>query len=286
MKRVAAIAVSCALIASAAACGAGDDSSGEQTTAPVTPGAGGATATAPALEKTVASEIDPSTTGGNPADAPRIISTIPAPPDGASPSIDPDTIAEVEAPDDQLRIVIDMNASEPGIQRERTVKRGDRFKVGVVVFNAPPFSNNIGGISNLEFKIRYDRRVILAPTYEGGPATARNPRLNIEGLATEGATWQCLPAPEGDLEDPIGIFGDGIPETGEAFLSCFTVGRATQSGDKVLGVVEFYAIDDGESDLELFDVHLGDGLSIIWGNCEGDMLQPQAPCDPGFVKVE
>jgi len=91
---------------------------------------------------------------------------------------------------------------------------------------------------------------------------------------------------EPDLEDPIGIFGDGIPETGEAFLSCFTVGRATQSGDKVLGVVEFYAIDDGESDLELFDVHLGDGLPIIWANCEGDMLQPQAPCDPGFVKVE
>jgi hypothetical protein len=286
VKRIVAIAFSCACIASAAACGAGDAGNPGRTAAPVTPGASRTDATAPAIEKTAAAEIDPSTTGGNPGDAPRIISTIPAPPDGATPSIDPDTIAEVEAPDHQLRIVIDMNASEPGIQRERTVKRGDRFKVGVVVFNAPPFSNNIGGISNLEFKIRYDRRVILAPTYEGGPATARNPRLNVEGLATEGATWQCLPAPEGDLEDPIGIFGDGLPETGEAFLSCFTIGRATQSGDKVLGVVEFYAIDEGESDLQLFGVSLGDGLPIIWANCEGDLLEPQVPCDPGSVKVE
>lgn len=283
MKRLAAFAVCVASLALAAACGGGADGS---VRTPGGPAAAGASPTASALERTVAAEIDPSTTGGNPGDAPRIISTIPAPPEGSTPSIDPDTIAEVEAPDGELRFVIDMNASEPGIQRERTVKRGDRFKVGVVVFNAPPFSNNIGGISNVEFKIRYDRRVIVAPTYEGGPATARNPRLNVEGLATEGATWQCLPAPEGDLEDPVGIYGDGLPETGEAFLSCFTIGRATQSGDKVLGVVEFYAIDDGESALELFDLHVGDGLSIIWGNCEGDMLEPQAPCEPGSVTVE
>lgn len=222
--------------------------------------------------------------GGAEDATPVVVNPPPAvtPPAGTTPAADPTAVADPSAPGGELRLIIDANASEPGIQSSREVNVGDTFRVGVVVANAQSYSND-NGVVAMQFDMNYDKTVIFAPTIAGGPSVDRNPDLNQAGLGA--GEWQCLPAAEGDKDDPGGMNGDGIPETGQAFLSCFT-GTTGAQGTFVFGVVEFTAIASGTVDLSLSLVVLGDSLAVSVGQCPGDPYEaPVIPCDGARITV-
>src|SRR5204863_856860 len=110
------------------------------------------------------------------------------------------------------------------------------------------------------------RTKIVAPTYSGGLPTNRNPRLNVADLGGDSVGWQCIPAPEGDLDDPGGISGDGDPNTGQAFLSCYTSGLGPASGTLVVATITFTAIASGSTELKLTDVAAADTVAIEFAN--------------------
>jgi hypothetical protein len=286
------------------ACGS-DDNGGEDATASVTtnaassPGAGtdGTTAAgspSPAGTQAPQATLSPEeataqandVTGGGPDTPPQVISTIPAvsPIAGTTPVVDPTEIAKAAPDSSALELAIDMNASEPGIQSARDVNPGDTFKVAIVAMNVPPNQGNTGGIAAFNFILHYDRTKLIAPTIVGGPATERNPDLNIDDLGGAAAGWDCLPAPEGDMDDPGGIDGDGDPATGQALLSCFTVG-GKESGTVTLATVTFTAIASGASNMTLSDFEIGDILGIGLAHCAGDVQEPFVPCREGAVNV-
>jgi hypothetical protein len=96
----------------------------------------------------------------------------------------------------------------------------------------------------------------------------------------------CLPAPEGDLDDPIGNEGDGNPATGEALLSCFSGGDDVE-GTIVLGVVTFQAVAAGSTELSLKLVVVGDPFGTEIARCEssGNDGEPIVPCDRATINV-
>lgn len=222
-------------------------------------------------------------TGGGPDSTPQVIGT-PIVVGGATPVVDPTEIADAEPDASGLEFIVDMNASQPGIQATRDVNPGDTFKVAIVAMNVPPNQLNTGGITAFNFTIDYDKTKIVAPTITGGSATERNPDLNVPELGGDAAGWDCLPAPEGDLDDPGGIMGDGNPETGQAFLSCFTVG-AKESGTLTLAVVTFTAIAGGSSNVSLSNLSVGDIIGLNVASCEGDASEPFVPCRDGTANV-
>jgi hypothetical protein len=226
-------------------------------------------------------------TGGD-ENAPReIVSTIPAvePRSGTTPVIDPAEIAPPNVDTGEISFIVDMDASTPGIQSGRDVNVSDVFQVGIVLTNIPPNQNNLGGLASFNFQLNYDKTKIVAPTYAGGPVTGRNPQLNLTDLGGPDNGWQCLPAPEGDLDDPGGLGGDGTPETGQAFLSCFTAGAVSSSGTLVLATVSFTAIAKGTTQLTLSDVAAADGVSVEFAHCPGDSPNAIVPCQAGTADV-
>jgi hypothetical protein len=229
------------------------------------------------FESTFAAEAGEDVVGGDPSDPRELVGDVPTPPPGAS--IDSGEVALPDETDDGVQIVVDMDAALPGVQSSRTLSIGDVFRVAIVVTNVPS-----DGVSAFNFFLDYDRTKIVAPSYTGGSSTDRNPDLHN---ATLGDGWACLPAPEGDLDDPGGIEGDGDPATGRALLSCFNPEGAT-SGTVVVSTVEFYAVAGGESSLTLSGVAMGGGPGIIeFGRCEGDItLGPVIPCVTGSVTVQ
>jgi hypothetical protein len=214
--------------------------------------------------------VDPEIGGGDPNAAPQVVATAPpvTPAAGVTPVTDPTTIAPPQA-SGELRAIVDADASTPGIQSTRDVNVGGTIRVAVVIVNVPPLTNDLGGVSAFNFILNYDKTKIFAPTITGGPATQRNPFANIAGL-DQAANWDCLPAPEGDLDDPGGVEGDGSPETGQAFLSCFTFSPGTANATLVLGVVTFNVIASGTVTLSLSNFEVGDSLGLSYGQCPGD----------------
>lgn len=211
--------------------------------------------------------------GGDPSAPRETVGDVPAPPPGAQ--IDPDEVAPPEPGVSGLQLIVDANATEPGIQSSRTVNAGDVFRVAVVAANA-------SDIASFNFFLDYNRALAIAPSYAGGSTTDRNPDLD-EG--TMGAGWSCLPAPEGDTDDPGGINGDGDPATGQALLSCFNTSTGT-SGALVLAVVEFRAITSGTLSLSLSGVALGNSETVLLGKCESDPGEdPPIPCIGATVNV-
>jgi hypothetical protein len=179
-----------------------------------------------------------------------------------------------------------MDASTPGIQSSRDVHPGDTFRVAIVAVNIPPYNNNMGGIYALNFNLNYDKTKIVAPTIAGGPTTDRNPRLNVAALGGADAQWNCLPAAEGDLDDPGGTDGDGNPATGQAFLSCYAAGTPSVGGTQVVATVEFTAIATGSSELKLSETALADAVAIEFAHCEGDAANPPfVPCPSGTANA-
>lgn len=302
----------CATLVFAAACG-GDDNKGDDETptadasasasrvarTPVprgtgTPGAEATTAATPSdpngpdgLPGTAddIDQVDPGVSGGDPGSAPQVVATVPpvTPAAGVTPVVDPTEIAEPEATG-ALRLVIDLDASRAGIQSTRDVNVGDTIRVAIVAVDVPELVNDLGGVSAFNFIVDYDKTKVVAPTLAGGPATQRNPMLNVTGLDAA-ANWDCLPAPEGDLDDVGGIEGDGNPLTGQAFLSCFTFVPSTASGTLVLGVTTFQVIASGQVNLSLSGVSLGDALGIEFAVCEGDAGAATVPCEDGTLNA-
>jgi hypothetical protein len=221
--------------------------------------------------------------GGNPNDPPTVITDLPPQPAGAT--TDPTTIADPQPDAGGVEIIIDLNASEPGIQSTREVNVGDIVRVGVVVANAPAYVNGEGGLAAFNFFMRYDRTKIIAPTIVGGSSAARNPDLNDPGLGAN-SNWACVPpAPEGDADDPGSATGDGDPTTGEAFISCYwALGTTYASGDLVLATVTFQAVGSGTTVLDFEDAAVVDALAFAFGTC-GDSTEANVPCRSATLTV-
>lgn len=228
---------------------------------------------------------------GGAADAtPFVVSTIPpfTPVAGATPAVDSTQIAPPDPGVSDLRIIVDMDASQAGIQTTRDVNPGDTFRVAIVVTNIPARTQQGGGLNALQFDLNYDKTRIVAPSYFGGDAVDRNPDLNQEVLGVA-SNWTCLPAPEGDRDDPGGSDGDFLPNTGQAYLACFVgIGGAPPegSGTLVVAVVTFQAISSGSSQLTLSNVVMGDFLAQELGSCEDTGGgAPVIPCPGASVTV-
>jgi len=247
-----------------------------------------ASVTAVAEIATATALADQDITGGDPNATPELVSTIPAvePRAGTTPVVDPAEIAPPNVDTSELSLIVDMDASAPGIQSSRDVNTGDVFKVSIVLTNIPPSENNLGGLAAFNFQLSYDKTKVVAPTYAGGPPTDRNPQLNLADLGGADAGWQCLPAPEGDLDDPGGIGGDGKPETGQAYLSCFNPSSAPSSGTLVLATVSFTAIAKGTTQFTLSDVAASDSVGLEFAHCPGDDPSSVVPCQAGTVNVK
>lgn len=304
----------CVSLVVAAACGGGDDDNGDnetpgssasasasraaRTPAPRgtgTPEAGATGAATPfdpngpdGLPGTAddIDELDPNVSGGDPGSAPQVVATVPpvTPAPGVTPIVDPTEIAEPEATG-ALRLVVDLDASRAGIQSTRDVNVGDTIRAAVAIVNAPQRVDDLGGVTAFNFVVTYDKTKIVAPTIAGGPATQRNPAPNIADLGGEAAGWDCLPAPEGDLDDPGGIEGDGNPATGEAFLSCFAPGTGDQGGTIVLGIITFQVIASGSQQLTLSDVSVGDAVGVEFATCEGATGASPVACEGATLNV-
>lgn len=255
-------------------------------------GAGGPATAAANDDATAVSGSADGVSGGG-TDVPRqAVGTLPPPPPGKTPAIDPTTIADPgddAAPSgggggssggpapNALQLALDLDAATPGIQSTRTVAVGDVIRVAVVVLNIPAGP----GLSAFNFEVDYDRTKVVAPTFAGGEADDRNPDLND---AAVGDGWTCLPAPQGDLDDPGGIDGDGDPATGQAFLSCFAASGNT-TGSAVVATIEMHAIAAGTAALSLarVNVAVGDGIEIA--RC-ADSDQFVVPCAGATLTVQ
>jgi hypothetical protein len=310
---VLAVAASLTLATFAAACGSGDDdgSGGSGDGTPQSTGTSNATASdatsvgvgtpsgTPAPGETTAPDGRPTLTPeeatavadaggitGGAEDAPPAVVVPPpavSPPAGTQPVTDPATVADPAPPGGETRVIIDANASAPGIQSSREVNVGDVFRVGIVVANMPGHSNN-QGMTALQFNVNYDKTKLFAASISGGPSVDRNPDLNQAALS---GNWMCLPAPEGDIDDPGGINGDGNPATGQAFLPCFT-GQGGAQGNFVFATLEFTAIASGTIDLELDLLIMGDSLAVPIGQCryaDDPAYGPEIPCDGATITV-
>jgi hypothetical protein len=221
-------------------------------------------------------EVDPELTGGSPDDERRVVTPLPDPPAGAS--IDPTTIADPQVNASGVEVIIDTNASEPGIQTTRSINVGDIVSVGVVVSNVPA-----EGLATFNFMLNYDIRAIVAPTVNGGSSLARNPDANEAGIGDAG--WACSPpGPEGDADEPGLAGGDGDPTTGQAFISCYsTSGAPSASGDIVIATVRFQAVAAGTTTLSLGETAISAGVYEGIGNCEG--IEPVVPCRTASITV-
>ena len=312
MRRVLALAVVASLTLSVftIACGSGDDDddggddstpgasrTAGTSTVSSTPGATGTTTDAtpggtpgaqPTLTPAEATEVAEGGDifGGSEDQPPAVVVPPPAvsPPAGVQPATDPTTVADPAPAGGELRVIIDANASEPGIQSSREVNVGDKVRVGIVVANMGPGSNG-AGMAAMQFNVNYDKTRLFAVSISGGPAVDRNPDLN-EGALGDG--WMCLPAPEGDADDPGGANGDGNPDTGQAALSCFTVTPGSAQGNFVFGTLEFTALSSGTIDLQLDLLVMGDSAAIPIGQCNygGDPASgPEVPCDGARITV-
>jgi hypothetical protein len=194
-----------------------------------------------------------------------------------TPNIDPTAVAPANPPNATYQLLVDVDPAAAGIQTERTVSVGDRVRVAVVLANIPAGST----VAAFNFEVRYDRNVVFAPSYTGGSSTDRNPDL----IPTAGS-WMCLPAPEGDMDDPGGIAGDGAAATGQAFLSCFAPDGALE-GTQVLGIVEFVATGIGSTQLQPAALTVGNSFAIAIGRCEGDGGDgPVIPCPASTLTVQ
>lgn len=258
-----------------------------------TPGAGpttGIATPAATLSPEEATRVAGNITGGDPNASPVVVSTIPVPTPapGVTPIVDPTQIASPEVTASGIEYIVDMDASKAGVQASRDLNAGDTFRVAIIATNIPPVANNIGGLAAFNFILNYDKTKIVAPTIAGGPATERNPDLNLPDVGGDVPQWDCLPAPEGDMDDPGGIAGDGNPATGQALLSCFafTPQSGVASGTVTLAVVTFTAIGSGSSELRLSNVEAGDAIGTSHGHCEGDGTgEPYRPCRAGTANV-
>lgn len=249
-----------------------------------TPVASGAPVTPTSAERDATDtggEVPEDIIGGDLDAEPEVLNDLPEPPPAAT--IDSTTIAPANTGASGIEAIIDVNASEAGIQSARTIKVGDVIRVGLVLSNVPT-----EGLAAFNFRLNYDRTRIVAPTIINGSSLARNPDMNEDGVGSGADGWNCLlPAPQGDTDDPGGFTGDGDPATGQAAISCIGAPPMDyETGDIVFATVQFQAIASGsvtlafhESDAQWFD-----SLIQQLGSCGG--VEPVIPCRSATLTVE
>ena len=191
-----------------------------------------------------------------------------------------------------MQAILDLNASEPGIQTTRTIKVGDVIRVGLVLTGIPSYDGGIGngGIAAFNAQIAYDYAKIVAPTIINGSSLSRNPDLNEGSLGSGPGGWNCLlPAPQGDADDPGSFTGDGDPETGQAMISCFADGVTNySSGEIVLATVQFQAVASGDVDLSFYpgDTDFFDANATQIGDCDDSADVAPISCNSATLTVE
>ena len=228
--------------------------------------------------------------GGDIDAPPEVLTDLPALPPGAT--IDPTTIGPTNVTTAGVEAIVDLSASEPGIQSTRTIKVGDVIRVGLVLTNVPDT-----GLAAFRVVITYDKTKIVAPTIINGSSLSRNPDHNEAGLGSGPGGWSCLlPAPEGDTDDPGGLAGDGDPATGEALLECLgPPPLAYETGVVVFATVQFQALAPGNVTLAFSgrDSNSRNGPSefadsggsrVRLGTCGGD--DPPIPCRSATLTVQ
>lgn len=309
MRLILAVMLALGVTLGAAACGGGDDNSDETPagtgTARVTrTGTAAARTGTPGADATAAEgarggregdgtvqpgqspgpgaggdgDIPPEISGGNATDPRQAIATPPPPPPGVTPRVDPTEIAPPQPQTSGIEILLDLDASTPGIQSSRDVRVGDVVRAAVVISNSP-------GVANFNFTLRYDKTKLFSPTITGGPSTDRNPDLNVNGLGGAAAQWECMPAPAGDLDDiPDSNLGDKDPNVGEAFLSCFTFGYVTAPGTYVLATVEFQTVAAGDVTFSFADMAISGETSAEIGSCN-PVLGQEIPCVGATLRI-
>jgi hypothetical protein len=221
---------------------------------------------------------DPALTGGDPNAPPEVVNA-PTPPPQAE--IDPTIVAPPEANISGIEFLVDLDASEPGIQSTRSVDAGDVIRVAVVLANVPS-----GGVGAFNFRLIYDNAIAVAPSIEGGPTTDRNPDMNDGALGGEDRGWACAPpAPVGDMARASGsTYGDDV---GDAFLSCYsgTGGAENATGDVALATVELRTVAGGSTAVRLENVALYDpGITQV-GGCPPNAPEPIVPCREATLTV-
>jgi hypothetical protein len=225
-------------------------------------------------------EVGEDITGGDIDAPPEVLTDLPEPPPGAT--IDPPTVAAANSGTTSREAIVDLSASEPGIQSTRTIKVGDVIRVGLVLTNVPD-----SGLAAFSFRLNYDKTKVVAPTIINGSSLSRNPDHNEEGLGTGPAGWSCLlPGPEGDADDPGAFPGDGNPNTGEATASCVGPGPMEyRTGDVVFVTVQFQAIASGSITLAFSDkdAHFFDSTVTALGSCTST---DQIPCRSATLTVQ
>lgn len=223
--------------------------------------------------------------GGDPTDPPTVITDLPDQP--ADASTDPTTVAAPEPDAGGVELIVDLNASEAGIQSTREIKVGDIVRVGLVIANVPPVSGGVGGLAAFDFVMRYDRTKIIAPTIVGGSSLDRNPDLNQAGLSGSSSNWACVPpAPEGDMDDPGAATGDGDPATGQAYISCYWPSGESSypSGHLVAATVIFQAVAPGTIVIDLQQANAYNSLAAAIASC-GSEASVIVPCRNATLTV-
>ena len=225
-------------------------------------------------------------TGGDLDAPPEVLNDLPAPPAGAT--IDSTDIAAANPGVSGVEGIIDLNATEAGIQPTRTIKVGDVIRVSVVLSSVPTLGSDGGGLAAFNFEVTYDKTKVVAPTIINGSSLSRNPDLNDAALGTGPEGWTCLtPAPQGDADDPGAWTGDGDPATGQAVLACFAPpGTDYQGGDLVVATIQFQAIASGTTTLAFGGdrVNFFDAAVNELGSCNG--LDKLIPCRSATLTVE
>jgi hypothetical protein len=206
--------------------------------------------------------------------------TAPASPGDPAAPVTPSPAATAGAPLPETALLIDVDVGVAGVQETIEVNAGAALDVAVVLDGVPA---DAGGVSGFAFVLQYDRRVLVAETLFDAPSIDANPDLNQEALGPGGAAWECVPAPEGDLDDPGGIAGDGNASSGQAFLSCFASDGAAPGASLVLAHVHFTAVATGESVLRLSSATVADASGREFAGCESEA--PPARCGAATVTV-
>lgn len=184
---------------------------------------------------------------------------------------------------DQLHTYLDLDPSTgpcevPGVvENELDVPDGGDFQVAVCVGNPP------AALGPIQFSVLYDDTVILAPDGAdlSSPALDANPDVDQAALG-DGLNCNVLDMapPKGD-KNPASGAGNG-----EAFVGCtHLAGSYLFTSTGAIALIDFDAVAQGDSDLDLDTVVLGNEGGVELGTCNPGVLKPM-PCLGGEVHVK
>ena len=188
-----------------------------------------------------------------------------SPPECPTPCDDDDPNAPPCPPRPRSLLTIDATCdiSSPIVEATCRVTPGTTIEVGFVVTNrtAAPV-----GIASFQFALINDSRALLEPLPGADNNVNGNPDFE-EASFPSPDTWTCaIPSPKPDN-------GEGGPERTVSWMGCLTVGgeqAVVQPGERLLLARIRYQVSpdaEGEAQLELADVFIGDEFASTVGFC-------------------